>query len=239
MGSKVNWELAYQEMDSLIPPEIFAESKRLGRVKPWGTAHALLCAAGKIDAPFAIINADDFYGREAYTVVGNHLSGQYADEPVIVPYSLEKTLSEQGTVSRGVCQISDNYLLSVEELSAIEKKEGKIINTNPDGSVIELAADCPVSMNFWGFPQTILAEFKKYFDEFLSVYSRDIPNQIKRECYIPLAVDNFIKNKIIRVKSLPADSQWFGITYREDRDFAVKRLSELTSSGIYPESLWL
>jgi len=238
MGSKVRWELAFQEQDSLIPAGIFAEAKKAGRVKPWGTTHALLCAADKIDAPFTVLNADDFYGREAFTVIGKHLCSHAANEPVIVPYRLDKTLSSQGTVARGVCEIKDNYLVSVDELTAIERKDGRIINTNPDGSIRELAEDSPVSMNFWGFPETILPEFKKYFDGFLADFASDIAGHIKSECYIPRAADHFIRHGIIKIKALRADSDWFGVTYREDRDAAVKKLADLTQAGVYPPSLW-
>ena len=244
LGSSVKWELAYQNPDSLIPENIYAESKRLGRTKPWGTAHALLCAADKIDGPFAVINADDFYGKEAFSVIGSHLCSPSANEPVIVPYRLENTLSLQGKVARGVCEIcpglegNDCYLLSVEELTAIEKKDGAIICVNCDGSVRSLSAETLVSMNFWGFPQTVLGEFKKYFDEFLSLYAANIPGKLNDECFLPIAVDKFIKNNIISVKVLTANSQWFGITYKEDREAAVKELMRLTSTGVYPESLW-
>jgi len=242
--SSVKYELAYQNHDTFIPKDIYAEVKKLGRTKPWGTAHALLCAADKIDGPFAIINADDFYGKEAFSVIGSHLCGPFANEPVIVPFRLENTLSLQGTVARGVCEIdhgsdgSSPYLLSVDELCSIEKKDGIIISTCPNGLVTKLPADTLVSMNFWGFPQTILVEFKKYFDEFLSLYASDIPGQLNNECFLPVAVDKFIKNKTISVKVLTADSQWFGITYKEDREAAIKKIEELTAKGDYPAFLW-
>jgi hypothetical protein len=238
MGSKVRWELAFQEMDSLIPPDIYAAAQKAERKKPWGTTHALLCAADNIDAPFTVINADDFYGKEAFAVIGNHLCSPAADEPVFVPYRLDKTLSDQGTVARGVCEIKDGSLVSVEELTAIERKDGRIFNTNPDGSIRELAADCPVSMNFWGFPQTILPAFKKYFDAFLSAFAADIPGHIKSECYIPRAADEFIKQNTVKIKALKADSDWFGVTYKEDRDAAVQKLAHLTEAGVYPARLF-
>jgi hypothetical protein len=238
MGSKVRWELAFQDPDSLIPPDIFDRARKAGRTKPWGTAHALLCAADKLDAPFAVINADDFYGREAFDVLGKYLRGPNAGEPAIVPYRLDKTLSPQGTVARGLCEIKDGYLVTVEELTAISEKDGVIINTNPGGSIRRLAADSPVSMNFWGFPPSILPEFKKYFEGFLQTFAADIPAQIKSECFIPKAADYFIKQSIAKIKVLRADSDWFGVTYREDREAAVKKLAGLTQAGVYPESLW-
>ncbi|MCL2440123.1 MAG: hypothetical protein FWD14_00090 [Treponema sp.] len=238
MGKKVNCELAFQDPDSLIPPDIFNAAKAAGRTKPWGTGHALLCAADKIDAPFTVLNADDFYGREAFAVMGKYLLETKEDKSSIVPYRLEKTLSPMGTVARGVCETENGFLLSVDELTAIEKKDGKIFNTAPDGSIRELTAETPVSMNFWGFSPDILPHFKKYFETYLETFAADIPGQIKSECFIPKAVDYFIKQEIIKVKVLPADSDWFGVTYKEDREAAVKKLEEMTKAGIYPSPLW-
>ncbi|MDR2101945.1 MAG: hypothetical protein LBP43_05190 [Treponema sp.] len=234
MGSSVRYELAFQELDSLIPADVFAEAKRLGRTKPWGTTHALLCAADKIDAPFAVINADDFYGREAFTVLGQYLASPGLTEGAIVPYKLERTLSPQGTVARGVCEIKDGYLVSVNELTAIAREAGGIFNTAPGGSKTKLDAGTPVSMNFWGFPPDILPQFKTYFENFLKTSA----GQPKSECYIPLAADWFIKNKLLNIRVLQADPQWFGVTYKEDREAAINRIADLVSRGIYPERLW-
>ncbi|MDR3248797.1 MAG: hypothetical protein LBT39_08420, partial [Treponema sp.] len=173
MGKAVPYGLSFQDQDSLIPPDIYREVQKLGRTKPWGTAHALICASDQIDAPFAVINADDFYGREAFAALGKYLSTPNLTEAAIVPYRLEPTLSPQGTVARGVCEIKDGYLLSVEELLAIKKEGGVIRNTNTDGVLRELAPDTPVSMNFWGFPENILPEFKKYFDSFITASWKD------------------------------------------------------------------
>jgi len=238
MEKKVKCELAFQELDSLIPPDIFRAAQEAGRTKPWGTGHALLCAADKLDAPFTVINADDFYGREAFTVMGKHLLSPEAGTPSIVPYRLEKTLSPQGSVTRGVCEAAGGFLTSVDELTCIEKKDGRIANTSPDGSVRVLAPDTPVSMNFWGFSPNILPEYKKYFDDYLTRFVSDPKGQIKSECFIPKAVDHFIKQGICRVKVLSADSDWFGVTYKEDREAASKKIDELTSSGVYPAVLW-
>ena len=238
MGSKVKCELAFQEADSLIPVDIFRAAQEAGRTKPWGTGHALLCAADKIDAPFTVLNADDFYGREAFAAMGKHLCGGDSGTPAIVPYRLEKTLSPQGTVARGVCEVTDGCLSGVEELTAIEKKDGRIFNTGADGSVRGLSADTPVSMNFWGFPPELLPEFKKYFDEFLKTFAADVKTHVKSECFIPKAVDHFIKQGIIKVKVLPANSDWFGVTYKEDKEAAIKKIDELTTGGVYPAPLW-
>jgi len=227
-------ELAFQELDSLIPPDIFKDVSAKGRTKPWGTAHALLCAADNIDAPFAILNADDFYGREAFMAMGEFLSQPNLSEGGIVPYKLGPSLSSMGTVARGVCEISGDYLLSVDELISIEEKDGVIFNTNPDGSIRKLTYDTLVSMNFFGYPDSILPHFRRYFDNFLSESGREL----KSECYLPKASDWFIKNNILKLKALYADSEWFGVTYKEDKEAAIKRLEDMTARGIYPEPLW-
>jgi dTDP-glucose pyrophosphorylase len=234
MGNAVPYSLAFQEMDSRIPPDIYREVQNLGRTKPWGTSHALLCAADHIDAPFAVINADDFYGRQAYTVLGSYLSTLSQAEGAIVPYRLEPTLSPQGSVARGICEVKDGYLVSVEELISIKKEGDTIYNTNPDGTKRALAPDALVSMNFWGFPETILPKFQNYFDRFVTSSYTDL----KSECYIPKAVDHFIKQGSIRIRSLPATSEWFGVTYKDDKAAAVRRIAELTAQGVYPVKLW-
>ena len=234
MEGKVRYELAFQELDSLIPPDIFAEAKKAGRTKPWGTAHALLCAADRIDAPFAVINADDFYGREAFAAIGKFLSDPNLKDGAIVPYKLEPTLSPKGTVARGICEIKDDYLVSVDELISIEKKDGVIFNTNPDGSRRDLAPSTLVSMNFFGFPDSILPRFKQYFDSFIA----GAGTELKKECYLPMASDWAIKNHYFKMRSLKADSEWFGVTYREDKEAALKRIATLTAEGVYPAPLW-
>lgn len=231
----VNYELAYQEPDYLIPPEIFEEVQKAERQKPWGTTHALLCAADHIKSPaFAVINADDFYGREAFNVLGAYLSSAAITNGYIVPYSLEKTLSPQGTVARGVCEIKDMCLMSVNELTAIAQEEKGIFNTAEDGSKEELAPDTPVSMNFWGFPRSILPSLRKYFMDFL----QEPENLPKNECYIPRAADWFIKNGLLTIRALKANAEWFGVTYKEDREAAVNRIAELIAAGVYPPDLW-
>ena len=234
MEGKVNYTLTFQELDSLIPPDIFAEAKKLGRTKPWGTAHALLCAAEKIDAAFAVINADDFYGKEAFAAMGKFLAETDEENGAIVPYKLESTLSAMGTVSRGVCEIAREYLVNIEELIAIEKKDGLIFNTNPDGTKRELKSDTPVSMNFLGYPESVLPKLRQFFDEFISVSG----SELKSECYIPKATDWLIKNNYLKMRAVMADSEWFGVTYKEDKEAAIKRLATLTAEGVYPAPLW-
>ena len=231
---KVEYEIAFQELDSLISGEVFEGAKKAGRTKPWGTAHALLCAADVIDAPFAVINADDFYGRDSFAVMGEFLSRADQKDGAIVPYKLEPTLSPMGTVARGCCEISSGYLVSIDELIAIEKKDGVIFNTAPDGSKRILKPDTPVSMNFLGYPDSILPKFRQYFNDFIAANSKEL----KTECYLPKASDWFIRNNYLKMKALTPGTEWFGITYKEDKEAAIKRLSELTRAGVYPESLW-
>ena len=228
----VNCELAFQELDSLIPPEISAKTQR---TKPWGTCHAVLCAADLIKAPaFAVINADDFYGFEAFDIMGSYLASSAIKHGYIVPYSLEKTLSAQGTVARGVCEINNELLVSVNELTAIGRDEAGIFNTAPDGSRQELAADTPVSMNFWGFPRSILPALRKYFFDFLN----ENDNLSKDECYLPKAADWFIKNNLLSIQALKAEADWFGVTYKEDLQSAKDRIAALVAEGVYPPNLW-
>jgi dTDP-glucose pyrophosphorylase len=228
-------DLAFQELDSIVSPAVFEEIRKMGRSKPWGTAHALLCAQDRIDAPFAIINADDFYGREAFEVLGKHLDAG-TSEGAIVPYSLCKTLSPQGTVTRGICEITRGGLLSsVDELAAIAREaDGKIYNTAADGTKCYLPDDTPVSMNCWGFPMDIFPVLRRYVDEFLAAEGKEP----KSECYLPMAVDWFIKSGLFRIRALEADSEWFGVTYKEDREQAVNRIERLVEQGVYPPSLW-
>ncbi len=143
MGNHVSWDLAFQELDTLIPAEINANAKKIQRTKPWGTSHALLCAENVIDAPFAVINADDYYGRESFEVIGKYLSDEHITEGAIVPYRLDRTLSPQGTVTRGVCTVENGYLTSVDELLLLKRETDGIFNTNPDGSKRALADDTP------------------------------------------------------------------------------------------------
>jgi hypothetical protein len=236
IGGAFPCELAFQEMDSLIPPDALAALGKAGRTKPWGTAHALLCAEDKIDAPFAVINADDFYGREAFDAMGKFFAGtDAATEGAIVPYRLEKTLSPMGTVTRGICGISDGCLLSVDELTSIARAgDGKIYNTGADGAQRFLAGDVPVSMNFWGFPPSVFPHLHRYFENFLASSAA----QPKTECYLPMAADWLVKNKLLTIRSLDADASWFGVTYKEDRETAIERVKEFTAQGVYPERLW-
>jgi len=236
MGRKVPYRLAFQERDKLIPQAAKEAALAANRSKPWGTAHALLCARDMIGKPFAVINADDFYGLEAYQAMAPFLKSADAEASwgALVPYRVDRTLSPSGTVGRGVCLVENGELRGVVERTAIERKGTVISASLPEGGFVELAPDTLVSMNIWGFPLSAMDGIARYFSRFLET-SAALP---KAEAYLPSAVDELIKEGSLRVRALEADSEWFGITYSEDRDAAVRRIRALVAEGRYPAPLW-
>lgn len=224
-------ECVFQEMDML--PDGY--SVPIGRTKPWGTAHALMAAENSAKSPFCVINADDFYGYEAFAGMKVFLE-QKVDEPeyALMGYRLDNTLSEFGSVSRGICRIDNRFFLeSVVECREIIKSEGSIINRE-DGKHSELPADAVVSMNMWGFNPSIFRYAKELFLHFL----RQDAGSLKGEFLIPDIVDYLIKQQTASVRVLSTDASWFGITYREDLERARMSIREKIESGAYPESLW-
>jgi UTP-glucose-1-phosphate uridylyltransferase len=224
-------EYAYQELDQL-PPGFEVPA---GRSKPWGTAHAILVTEGVIHEPFAVINADDFYGAEGYRVLARHLQSGSPDY-AMVGFVLRNTLSDFGSVARGVCQVSgDGYLQDVVEMTKIERDGAQARNTDAAGQVTMLTGDEVVSMNMWGFTPRIFGHLREYFEKFLELHSADV----KAECFIPSAVNELVLTGRARVKVLPTNDSWFGITYREDHPRVVASISRLIQGGTYPERLWL
>ncbi len=231
-GGRIAVEYVYQELDAL--PEGFAVPE--GRVKPWGTSHAVMMAAGAVKEPFAVINADDFYGAEAYRVIGEYLStlDGSRDKYCMVAYDLCKTLSENGTVSRGVCsEDADHNLSGMVERTQIERV-GEQILFHDDGADEPLSEDTPVSMNLFGFTPEYFDYTRRIFVEFL----RRNADNIKAECYLPSTVNQLIAEGKVSVKMLRSSSQWFGVTYKEDRPILVQKIKELIAAGIYPANLW-
>ncbi|MDE3148142.1 MAG: nucleotidyltransferase [Acidobacteriota bacterium] len=220
----------FQELDRLPA----GYSVPAGRTKPWGTAHAILSAAGAIDEPFAAINADDFYGAAGYRALAEHLSagtGDYA----MVGFVLRNTLSEFGAVARGVCRVSgDGYLEDVVELTKIERDGAHARNTSAEGRVTRLSGDEVVSMNMWGFTPQVFADLEERFREFLARHGADA----RAEYYIPSAVNELVATGLARVKVLPTSDSWFGVTYREDRARVVESIGSMIREGYYPERLW-
>lgn len=211
------------------------------RTKPWGTAHAVLCARDVIKEPFAVINADDFYGRDAFEKAAEFLTTEVApDKYCIIGYELAKTLSENGTVSRGVCEVNaEGELVSINERIKIYRENdqpagqaGKIVYEESDGKH-EVPENSKVSMNFWGFDPSIFSFIEKLFHGFL----KDKANDPKAEFFIPIIGDAFIKNGGI-IKVIPTSAQWFGVTYKEDAATVKKDIQNLVDAGMYPSSLW-
>jgi hypothetical protein len=211
-----------------------------GREKPWGTAHAIWCARDAVHEPFAAINADDFYGRNAYEVVGSFLRNSPSASAnsasfCMAGYQLDRTLSEHGSVARGVCRISTGkpaYLLDIEEFTAIEKT-GSGARQSSDGKTVEFSGNEPVSMNFWGFTPAVFPMLETVLEEFLSSAREDL----KAECYIPRAVGQIVSKGSATVEVLETSSEWFGVTYREDKPSVMAALKRLTESGEYPSPL--
>ncbi len=228
-GNRIQVEYVYQELDKL--PAGFKVPE--GREKPWGTNHAILMAKDVIHEPFAIINADDFYGRDAFMVIGDYLrtlentKGQYC----MVGYRLENTLSENGTVSRGVCNIDANgNLAGMTERTSIGRNAAGIIEyKDSDDSLHPLAPETTVSMNLFGFTPDYFTESEKLFVEWL----KERGSEMKSEYYIPYAVNTFINSGYATMKVLKTTAQWFGVTYKEDRPMVVDRLKKLHEEGIY------
>lgn len=208
------------------------------REKPWGTGHAVLVAASKINAPFAVINADDFYGSGAFKALATFtqkLQDKNGYEYAMVGYVLKNTLSDYGSVSRGVCETNDeNHLIGVTERTKIQAENGTIYFTDDSGQKHELPDNTVVSMNFWGFTPSIFNELRKQFIDFVA-QNTDNP---KAEFYIPLVVNNMIVNDMATIEVLTCEDKWFGITYKEDKEIVKKAFSQFVSRGVYPSPLW-
>ena len=230
---KIQVEIVFQELDNL--PEGYTVHP--DRVKPWGTNHAVLMGKDAIKEPFAVINADDFYGRDAFQKLAKFLEG-LADSKnhyCMVGYRLQNTLSESGSVARGVCEKDSNdFLTSIVERTHIERKDGKIQYKDDEDYWFELGENAPVSMNMWGFTPDYIEHSEKYFIKFLELNQ----SNLKSEYFIPLMVDHLITTKTADVKVLDTTSKWFGVTYAEDRESVVNKLQELSDKGDYPTPLW-
>ena len=229
-------EYAFQEIADI--PDGFEVPE--GRTKPWGTGHAILAARDLVDAPFAVINADDYYGTEVFKTIYDYLStaedGDYYDY-CMAGYLIENTLTENGTVARGVCVTKDGYLEHLDERTKICWKDGKIAFTEDDGETLEEVPEgTPVSMNFFGFTPSIMTELKEKFPVALEKILAE--NPIKGEFYIPIVTSELVAEGKARVKVLPAHDRWYGVTYKEDRPAMVQAMQDKIAAGEYPEALW-
>jgi dTDP-glucose pyrophosphorylase len=227
-------ELVFQELDKL--PEGFQLNK--DRVKPWGTNHAVLMGKDAIKEPFLVINADDFYGRESFQVSADYLRALEGEKNhyCMVGYRMGNTLSESGSVARGICVTDDNGFLTsvVERTFIIRDKDGKIKYKDENGDMIETGENTPVSMNIWGFTNEYFGYSESLFVDFLNK-NQDNP---KAEFFIPWAINSLIEEGQIKVKVLDTPSKWFGVTYAEDRVSVVEKINQLVAQGVYPAKLF-
>jgi NDP-sugar pyrophosphorylase family protein len=229
-ADRVEVDYVFQELD-LLPPGFKVPA---GRTKPWGTAHAILMAADKVKKPFAAINADDFYGPNSYRMLAAHLD-KGTEDYAMVGFKLENTLSEFGSVARGICRLdSDNYLKGVTELTKIEKDGDHAKYTSDQGEVHPLSSQETVSMNIWGFTPRLFGQLSELMVEFLQISGQEQ----KSEFYIPTAVNTLVSRAQAKVKVLQTPDRWFGVTYREDKPRVVQSIQELVRAGEYPVNLW-
>ncbi|MCX6562090.1 MAG: nucleotidyltransferase [Candidatus Aminicenantes bacterium] len=233
LRSKLDIDYVFQELQN-IPEGL---SVPAGRIKPWGTSHAVLVSEPKVDGPFAAINADDFYGARAYAVMADFLRNVKADDASfsLVGYKLGTALSEHGTVARGVCEVAEKGLLrTIVERTCIEKTADGARFLNEAGQEVRLTGRETVSMNFWGFTPAFFGFARTEFEAFL----KDRGNDLKSELYIPLVVNKLVKNGQASVKVLPSADKWFGVTYREDKPRVMAEIARLVAAGKYPTPLW-
>ena len=235
IAARVDLRYAYQTLDRL--PEGFSAPE--GRTKPWGTAHAAMCALDQVEGPFAVINADDFYGRGALAAAGAFLAAAGdPDEHAMVGYRVENTLTENGSVSRGVCAAdAEGYLVDIVERLRIESREGRAAYTEDGGETWTAIPDgTPVSMNLWAFRPGVVPAFGEGFRAFLT---DTVPgNPLKSEYYLPYVPKALIASGRARVRVLPTDERWYGMTYREDIDAVRAAIADMKRRGVYPERLW-
>lgn len=229
---------AYQELNMV--PEGYTVPQE--RVKPWGTGHAVLCAREAIgDAPFAVINSDDYYGRSAFAEIYNYLCSAKDGEKYdycLIGYELGKTVTEHGSVARGVCCVDEGgYLAAIDERTRIEKYPGGIHFTEDGGTTwTDLPENTPVSMNMWGYTQSFMRELEARFPLFLW---HEVPaNPQKAEFFLPVTVGTLLKERKVAVRVLRSADKWYGVTYAEDKPQVVAALAQMTEQGIYPDGLW-
>ena len=237
MERQLEVEYVYQEMNSLPAGYEVPE----GRQKPFGTGHAVLSCSSVVDGPFAVINADDYYGRHAYQMIYDYLSNHQDDEKyryTMVGYVLENTLTDNGHVARGVCVTDEHhYLTGINERTHIEKRNGNAEYTENDGATwTRIPEGSTVSMNMWGFSASILQELKERFPKFLDQNLKI--NPLKCEYFLPTVVNDLIDEGKATVEVLKSLDKWYGVTYKEDKEYVVNAIKNLKKTGLYPEFLW-
>lgn len=232
VAEKMEVSYVFQELDNL--PEGYELPE--GRVKPWGTGHAVLSAIDAIDGPFAVINADDYYGREAFAKIYDFLASNVDDDKyryAMVGYVLENTLTDHGHVARGVCVTDENnFLTGINERTKIAKRDGGAAYTEDDETWVPLPLDCTVSMNMWGFSKSLLEELNAQFPAFLEEGLKT--NPMKCEFFLPTVVNNLIDADRATVTVLTSADKWYGVTYKEDKEVVVEAIRKMEEDGKYP-----
>lgn len=234
-GKHMEIEYAYQKLENIPKGYKIPE----GRVKPWGTAHAIMSAAKLVNGPFAVINADDYYGSLAFSSMYDFLAdkNRKPGEFAMVAYKLQNTISLNGHVARGVCQVNEkNMLTDIVERTKIAKRGDKICFTEDEKNWVELSPETPVSMNFWGYTSNIMNELELRFPEFLDETIKTNPE--KGEYLIPKITDELVKEGKATVRVLRSQDKWFGVTYKEDKMEVMRALESMKDQGFYPELLW-
>ena len=233
-GKYMDVSYAFQKLDDL--PDGYEVPE--GRVKPWGTGHAIMTARNYVDGPFAVINADDYYGPGAFQSIYDFLSGvTEKGQFTMVSYLLKNTITENGHVARGVCSVDENgYLADIVERTKIMRVDGKIAYTEDEKNWIELSDNTPVSMNFWGYTGEMMDELVNRFAGFLDEALKTNPE--KAEYFIPKVTDELIKEGKATCKVLTSKDRWYGVTYKEDKQIVMDALQSLKDKGLYPEVLW-
>jgi NDP-sugar pyrophosphorylase family protein len=230
LQGKVEVDFVIQSLDKKVP----AQYRNPERTKPWGTGHAMLCAREAINEPFAVINADDFYGQQAFQSVSRFFKNESNGAHAMVGYLLKNVLSEYGSVSRGCGETdAEGYLTTVVERTTIVKENGKIVSKEKEGDRT-LSTETPTSMNFWGFHPSLFQLTEDMFSDFLKANTQNI----KSEFYIPLVVNEMVARGKGKVKVISGGSTWFGVTYKEDKDEVTRKIGELIAKGEYPQKLW-
>lgn len=209
--------------------------KVIERQKPWGTGHAVLEAGKQINEPFCVINADDYYGYDAFEKMANFLTQEVRDDKFsLMGYEVDKTLSEYGAVSRGICKVENGNLVEINERTKVYAKDGVIVYEDDNGSTTPLHDDARASMNFWGFTPAIFRLAEPMFKRFVEANE----SNPKAEFFIPLMAEELVKTGQAEFKVIPTSSKWFGVTYKEDKPIVQKSLSDLIEKGVYPNKLW-
>ena len=227
---QIDVQYVFQSLEDL--PEGFSAPE--GRTKPWGTGQAVLACKDLVNEPFCVQNADDFYGAEAYKTIADGFAALVEGESCMVGYHLKNTLSPHGSVSRGVCETANGYLTEINERTEIVTSESGTVQYIENGTATDMTGNEIVSMNFWGFAPEFFNTLEEKFIEFLKTKG----NELKSEWYIPDIVTSMMANGETKIRVLDCDSQWFGVTYPEDRPTVVTALQKMHNSGIYPNALW-